>query len=175
MNAMRISIILAFALASIASSPAFAREKTDVVWLVNGDRITGEIKRLERGVLRLKTDSLGTVNIEWEDIQRFESVYEFQFERSDGKRVTGALVAVPNSQKLGVTGEEGTVTFERENVVRISQIEETFWERVSGSMTFGYSFTKASDVGQGNLGIRATHRTEIRSFSVDGSTIITSK
>lgn len=41
-------------------------------------------------------------------------------------------------------------------------------------MTFGYSFTKASDVAHGNLGFRATHRTEIRSFSLDGSTIITS-
>jgi hypothetical protein len=41
-------------------------------------------------------------------------------------------------------------------------------------MTFGYSFTKASDVAQGNLGFRATHRSEIRSFSIDGSTIITS-
>jgi hypothetical protein len=58
--------------------------------------------------------------------------------------------------------------------VRISQIEDTFWERVQGSLTFGYSFTKASDVAQGNLGFRATHRTEIRSFTVDGSTIITS-
>ena len=41
-------------------------------------------------------------------------------------------------------------------------------------MTFGYSFTKASDVAQGNLGFRATHRTEIRSWTIDGSTIITS-
>ena len=174
MKLLRESIILALVLASIASDPVFAREKTDVVWLVNGDRITGEIERLERGVLRLSTDSLGTVKIEWEDIERLESDYEFQFERSDGKRVTGALVATPDSEKVGVTGEGGTVTFERADVVRISQIEETFWDRVTGSMTFGYSFTKASDVGQGNLGFRATHRTEIRSFSVDGSTIVTS-
>lgn len=174
MKSMRKSIILALALASIASGPAFARENTDVIWLVNGDRITGEIERLERGVLRLSTDSLGTVKIEWEDIERLESDYEFQFERSDGKRVTGALVATPDSEKVGVTGEGGTVTFERADVVRISQIEETFWDRVTGSMTFGYSFTKASDVGQGNLGFRAAHRTEIRSFSVDGSTIVTS-
>jgi hypothetical protein len=147
MKPMKKSIILATALASIVSSPAFAREKSDVVWLVNGDRITGEIKRLEHGVLRLGTDSLGTVNIEWDDIKTIESDHEFQFERTDGKRVTGGLAAAPEPQQL---------------------------MRVNGSMTFGYSFTKASDVAQGNLGFRATHRSEIRSFSIDGSTIITS-
>jgi hypothetical protein len=165
MKSMKKSIIVAMALASIVSSPAFAREKSDVVWLVNGDRITGEIKRLEHGVLRLGTDSLGNVNIEWDDIKAIESDYEFQFERSDGKRVTGALAAAPEPQQLIVKIEDGTVTFAQEDIVRISQIEETFWERVNGSMTFGYSFTKASDVAQGNLGFRATHRSEIRSFS----------
>lgn len=174
MKPMKKSIILATALASIVSSPAFAREKSDVVWLVNGDRITGEIKRLEHGVLRLSTDSLGTVNIEWDDINTVESDYEFQFERTDGKRVTGGFTAAPEPQQLIVKIEDGTVTFAQEDIVRISQIEETFWERVNGSMTFGYSFTKASDVAQGNLGFGASHRSEVRSFSIDGSTIITS-
>ena len=41
-------------------------------------------------------------------------------------------------------------------------------------MTVGYSFTNASDVAQGNFGYRATHRTEKRSFALDGSTIVTS-
>ena len=53
-------------------------------------------------------------------------------------------------------------------------MEDTFWSRLQGSLSFGYSFTKASNVAQGNLGLRATHRTEIRSFSLAGSTIITS-
>lgn len=173
MNPMNRMIFLAVVLASIASSPAFARDKSDVVWLVNGDRITGEIKRLERGVLRLSTDSLGTVKIEWDDIEKIQSEYEFQFERTDGRRVTGAVTAA-ESQHIVVETDDGTVTFTRQDIVRISQIEATFWDRVDGSMTFGYSFTKASDVAQGNLGFRATHRSEIRSFSVDGSTIITS-
>ena len=60
------------------------------------------------------------------------------------------------------------------NVVRIAQIEDNFWDRLLGSLSFGYSFTKASNVAQGNLGFRAIHRTEKRSFSLEGSTIITS-
>ena len=37
--------------------------KTDVVTLKNGDRITGEVKRLDRGRLRYSTDDMGTIYI----------------------------------------------------------------------------------------------------------------
>ncbi len=170
---MKRIIILTLTLASIAGSPAIARDKTDVIWLTNGDRVTGEIKQLEHGRLRLSTDSMGEVRVEWDDVVRVESDYEFQFERSDGRRITGTIDKTPDQREITLTNEEQTISFAHGKVVRISQIEDSFWERLQGSMTFGYSFTKASDVAQGNLGFHATHRTEIRSFSLDGSTIIT--
>ena len=171
---MRTFLYIALAIVCTLTIPAHARDKTDVVWLANGDRVTGEIKQLQHGKLQMSTDSLGTVRIEWEDITRLESDYQFQFERTDGTRVTGIIEKTSDPQKITVVGDRETVSFAHDNVVRISQIEDTFWERLQGSLTFGYSFTKASDVAQGNLGFRATHRTEIRSFTVDGSTIITS-
>jgi hypothetical protein len=76
--------------------------------------------------------------------------------------------------KITLVGDDEAFAFRRENIVRISQIEDSFWDRLNGSFSFGYNFTKASDVAQGNLGFRATHRTEIRSFTLDGSTITTS-
>ena len=36
-------------------------QKTDSVWIRNGDRITGEVKSLSRGLLKYSTDDLGTV------------------------------------------------------------------------------------------------------------------
>ena len=152
----------------------WARAKTDIIWLINGDRLTCEIKRLEHGKLTVGTDSLGEIHIEWEDIARIQSDYEFQFERTDGKRVTGIIEDIPEQSGVTLSNTEQTVIFAHKNIVRISQIEDTFWEQLAGSMTFGYSFTKASNVAQGNLGFRATHRTEIRSFTLDGSTVLTS-
>lgn len=171
---MRKTIYLALVLISALSTSAHARDKTDVVYLTNGDRITGEIKQLQHGKLQLSTESLGTVRIEWDDVLRVESDFQFQFERTDGTRITGRLGESDDDHKITVVGQEKTARFAHDKVVRISQIEDTFWARLQGSFTFGYSFTKASDVAQGNLGFRATHRTETRSFTVDGSTIITS-
>lgn len=171
---MKTIIFVSLILVSVLATPAFAREKSDVIWMTNGDRITGEIKQLEHGKLRLSTDSFGEVRIEWDDISRIESDFEFQFERTDGTRVTGNISKTPEQQTITLTNQEQTVAFAHESVVRIAQIEDTFWNRLQGSLSFGYSFTKASNVAQGNLDFRATHRTEIRSFSLAGSTIITS-
>lgn len=155
-------------------SSALAREKTDIVHLSNGDRITGEIKQLQHGKLIIGTESMGQISIEWNDIRRIDSDFEFQFERTDGTRVTGVILGNSEDLEITLANDDEAVAFSHENIVRISQIEDSFWERLKGSMTFGYSFTKASDIAQGNLGFRATHRTEIRSFTLDGSTIITS-
>ena len=171
---MKKPVSLSLVLIVLLSAPALARDKTDIVWLTNGDRITGEIRQLEHGKLQVDTDSLGQVNVEWDDVSRIASDYQFQFERTDGTRITGTVQKAPDQHEITLVDDEQTVSFAHENVIRISQIEDTFWDRLKGSLTFGYSFTKASDVAQGNLGFRATHRTEERSFTVDGSTIITS-
>ena len=47
----------------------WARDKTDVIILKNGDRVTGEIRKLERGKLRLSTDHMSDILIEWEGIK----------------------------------------------------------------------------------------------------------
>ena len=164
---------LAAVLAVLLCSNALAREKTDIIWMSNGDRLTGEIKHLQHGKLLLSTDSLGDINVEWNEIERVQSDYEFQFERTDGRRVTGAINPTTDQHKISLTTDETTVDLALNNIVRISQMEDDFWDRLDGSMSFGYSFTKASDVAQGNISFRVTHRTEIRSFTVEGSSIVT--
>ena len=66
-----------------------ARNKTDLIYLNNGDRITGEIKQMDRGILQLKTDGLSTVNIEWADIDSVNSVYQFRVEDRGGDKFFG--------------------------------------------------------------------------------------
>jgi len=160
-------------LALLFFSNVWARDRTDIIWMSNGDRITGEIRQLEHGKLRLTTDSLGDVFIEWDDVEKIQSDYEFQFERTDGERITGTVAKTREQQEIKLVNEEQSVSFAHDNVVRISQMEDSFWERLRGSLSFGYSFSKGSDVATGNLNFRATHRTEERSFSLAGSTILT--
>ena len=78
-------------LLALASTPALAQPKTDVITLANGDRITGEIVRLSRGRLELKTDDAGTIYIEWDNVARVQSIHQFEVETSNRQRLYGAL------------------------------------------------------------------------------------
>ena len=79
---------------------AQARPKTDVVILKNGDRITGEIKGLDLGILTLKTDWMGTVEIEWDNIERVKSSFRYNRRvplRGEGRRVARFRRGNPDS------------------------------------------------------------------------------
>ena len=60
------------------------RGKLDVIHLRNGDTITGEITRLERGVLKVSTDFMGTIDIEWRGVLRVTSPQTFDVDTGTG-------------------------------------------------------------------------------------------
>ena len=45
----------------------------DVLWLTNGDRLTGEIKTLSEQKLTFASKLAGEVSVAWKDVQRLES------------------------------------------------------------------------------------------------------
>ena len=73
------------------NSDAAAFQKTDIIELNNGDKITCEIKELERGKLRCSTDAMGTVYIEWERIVNITTDKTLEVETSQGQRYFGSL------------------------------------------------------------------------------------
>jgi putative salt-induced outer membrane protein YdiY len=134
------------AVALLLSAPAGARPKADVIILANGDRITGEIIELKYGQLTVKTDSLGTVYIEWLDVARIESPYTFFIESNANNRYSGGIAAVPATGHLVIADKSGIVDLPVTEVAMLSQLEAGFFERLSGSVSFGFSQTKSSGV-----------------------------
>lgn len=177
MNQNRLILIqcvsLVFFLILSPLCPAAAGEKTDVITLNNGDYLTGEIKNMDFGRLRLSTDSMDTVYIEWNDIVQVISKRSFEVELETGFRLFGSLAAAPEPGKLIVVGEGWTEAFEMAKVVRITPIEDTFWDRIDGSVSLGLSYTKSSAVGQYNFDGRAYYRTRERQIDLSLSTINT--
>ena len=69
--------VLAFLLAGVSQ---FASADNDVVFFHNGDRLTGEVKSLERGKFRFKTAATDTISIEWDDVAYLSSDQNIQVE-----------------------------------------------------------------------------------------------
>ena len=81
--------VLLFALSCVAL-PALGKYD-DVIFLKNGDRLSGDIKELTRDMLRYKTDAMGTLYVRWEDIQSVETEKFLRIELKSGRRVVGTL------------------------------------------------------------------------------------
>jgi len=154
---------LVVAAVAMLGAPVARAERTDVVVLLNGDSVTGEIKQLSRGLLKYKTDSAGTLNIEWEDVVTLVSKDSFHVETSSGGQFYGSISAGEReTPSLVVGGEEDSTELYLENIVRINPIGSSFFRRIDGSMSFGFNYTKASDVANLNFAFNADYR--VRKF-----------
>jgi hypothetical protein len=136
-------------------------ERFDVVVLVNGNAVTGELESLEFGLLRYSTDSMGTVNIDWEDIVDVSSKQRLQVELTDGTRYFGELLPTGDRDFVRVLTSSQEHTIESRRIVRIRPIEtsEKFFQRVDGSFSFGLQTQKSSEVTTSNLAADISYRT----------------
>ncbi len=72
------------ALALMGAIAPLQAQKTDVVVLINGNRITGEVKDLSHGKLDYSTDDMGRLSIEWTKVVRLSSPRPFEADTQVG-------------------------------------------------------------------------------------------
>src|SRR5215469_14006289 len=96
----------------------YARDKTDIVMLRNGDRLSGDILSVEFGILSLSTDNMSTLSIEWPAVRSVTSKFEFAIERRGGSRYHGVITTSDDGADLIVQSAQGTVRFPMGEVER---------------------------------------------------------
>ena len=171
---MSLRLPLTALLVLATTTSAVARKKTDLVYMTNGDRITCEIKGLDRGILQVGTDDIGTLNIEWENVDSLNSVYQFRVEDSFGEKYFGAVFMTSDGILEVISGGE-TERLSQPTVIAITPLEASFWQQLDGSMSVGFSYTKSNQLAQLNTDIYVRRRTPIRLFELDLSSIATSQ
>ena len=155
----------------IIISPLLGRDKTDVVILKNGDHVTGEIKSLDRGKMRLSTDYMGTVEIEWSKVEQVTSQFLFEVETEAGLRTFGSLGPAAEPETMEILGEGSRNTVQQTLVVRMTQLEAGFLARLQGFVDMGFSFARANRATEWSLGSELSARNEIRQFRVTVSSL----
>lgn len=159
---MRRIYALTVLLAAVVFAGPAAAEKTDVVLLVNGNAITGEVKSLDFGALSYKTDSMGTVTIDWEDVVGVTSKQTLQVEVADGTRYFGHLNTSDERFHISVVTLSQTFDLATSQVVRMTPIDtdESFLERLDGSFSLGFTTQKSSEVTTLNVATDMNYRTQ---------------
>jgi hypothetical protein len=160
---------LAIAMALGLTVAAEGQARIDVVTLANGDRITGEVKRLERGQLEFTTDDAGTLYLEWDKLISVVATTRYvEVLTTDGRRLFGSLgQAAP--REVAVTTPEGTTPVLMSEVTLITPIGTSLWRKLDGSIDLGFSYTKSSGIAQLNLNWDTVYRKPASSLRFSAS------
>jgi Protein of unknown function, DUF481 len=152
-------------LLGLAASPLLAKRKDDRVVLRNGDHITGEIKRIERGTLYFKPGyALDDIQIDWTQVERLESQDYFTVGLTDGSVYTGLIKKTPAGEQdksdFTISTPENVVEFRRAEVVTLQSMEKSRWKQLTGSIDYGFSFASGNNQTQSSLGADVQYRGE---------------
>ena len=165
-------------LASLVAASAGAAPKTDVVVLLNGDHLTGEVKELVRGKLKFKTETADTIYIQWDKIATLQSQQRLQVELARGERYFGSAEASSESGQLQLRdgANSSVLRLPLIEVVQIDPIDEgKRLARFDGYLTGGYNYTKANNLQEFQFTGGLSTTQEQRKWSLDASTAVTSQ
>lgn len=153
---------------AFAGFPAIASaQKTDTLVLYNGDHITGEIQSLNHGKLSYKTDDMGTLSIEWDNVARLQSVHVHEVVAVSGRRMFGSLQPAEDG-KLVVDAD----TLDMLSIVEITPIEAGFVKRTNGYVDLGFTFAKANAATTLDLNWEADYRGRKWGVTMTGSSYL---
>ena len=148
--------------AACFSCPQYAgAAKTDVLHIKNGDRITGEIKEMQRGEMRIDTAASGEIRVKWDHIVRIESDKHIQFETIDGSIYSGSLADAAEEHGLRVKEPGGLAVLSYEDVVLVRpvKLKENLWDQMDKTLQVGFSYTQASDILRWNIQTEVAYKT----------------
>ncbi len=149
----------------VATAGTAAAQKTDSVWIRNGDRITGEVETLTRGLLKYSTDDLGTISIEWDKVDRISTTTLLEVQLETGEKFYGHLGLGPSGWLV-----LGADTLPLPRIVAITPVDGKFWGRMHGYLDLGFSYQKASKTVQVTTGARVVYRGPAAETTLDFST-----
>jgi hypothetical protein len=165
--------LMTIALVACVEAAAYAQGKTDVVILANGDRITGEVARLERGRLEFKTDDAGTLYLEWDKLVSVVAAKRImEVLTTTGTRFLGPLVPATD-RAISIATSEGAITLQMSEVTLITPIGTSFWRKLDGSIDAGFSSTQSSGVSQLTFNSETVYRKPAFSARLSASLTLT--
>lgn len=146
-------------------------QKNDTIILKNKDRLIGEIKEMDKGVLIIETDySDSDFNVKWLDIKQLNSKQTFLITLRNGDRLNSML------QTDSINGgrvvlydvtEKKYIYTSVHDIVYVKSIKQGFISRLDASLSIGVNLTQSNNFKQFTM--RSTLGYTANYWSMQGS------
>ena len=153
--------------------PLLGRENTDIIFMQNGDRLTGQVKGLDAGVLYVSLPYvIQTFSLDWTKVARIESKQLFIVKTEDGTVYRGVLTTAESGKDRPVKIEvleapDKQFSIEQTKIVQIAETSDKFWQRFNGAVNLGIAYTKGNQTVQYTLGSQTEYLRERWSANVN--------
>ena len=163
------AVLLLFIFTTAGQSPVHAEPREsylDKVYLKNGDRVTGSIKELDRGKLRIKTTTMDTIYLNWLDVESIESNTYLRIANADGSFRYGRIHKSDLTHNVSIldAGQINEVPVIEITSMKPIRLDESFWNRIEGDVSSGIDYKKASDILLVNVASNLRLREEDHEF-----------
>ena len=146
---------------------------SDLVWLTTGDRVSGEIVKLEGEKLSVKTAFAGEIAIDWSMVERIETEREFDVELESGMRLGGRIERTAGEVRITSSDIDEVVTSEELSRIERPAAQETFWNRADLDISLGTNITGGNSVlRQNSISANFSHRKPRRRFIAEVRSIL---
>lgn len=139
-----------------------AQTNRDTLFLVNQDRLIGNLKEVSQGKVNFKVGySEKNLLLNWDEVSRVSSIDDFFFTFKSGIRIRGLIVGSNReSLKIQILDvilrpkrgnhdlDSGFIEIEKAQVVYIERAEDTFFKRLDGEVSLGANLAKANKLRQ---------------------------
>jgi hypothetical protein len=144
--------------------PSAQAKRKDEVVMINGDHFTGEVKRLQNGLLYVETEYVsGNIGLDWNQVQSVQTTATYRIVLNNGQRLDGKIEkdSSNNGKSEDFLIREATeeVAIPSTSIASIETKKPTFWRQLQGSIDFGYSFASGNDQSTLNTNTSASYAT----------------
>ncbi len=158
----------------ILLSHPISAQKDDTVLLDNNDHITGEIKKVDHGILNFKTSDMGTLYIEWNKIKSIQSEKTFEVFLNDISQYFGQIdSSFAKSSRIQLLMEMMGIVNHLDLITKVNPIKQKFHDRLDIDLEFGYQYNKGSNVSTLYNAYKLFYRSPRHGITLNGDNYIT--
>lgn len=141
-----------FTLTFLLFSFTAIHSQNDTLIAKNGNIIKGEVKGMNKGVLKMKTSySDSDFAIEWAAVSQLFTVTEFLISTSHGDRYNGNLRSIDGEEIIILSALDTLAKVRAMDIVFLKTVKSDFLSKLSASIGLGYNFTKSNNFRQFSL------------------------
>ena len=135
-------------------------QKTDTLIHINGNVMTGEIKKMTDGILYFKMNGMGTISVEADKILTYKTRKLLQIRTKQGSLIFGNVDTSITKGYVKVGYGVNKETVRVLDIIELFPIKTTFWLRLSGNFDFGLDYRKSTNMLKSNASGRVDYRNQ---------------